>query len=78
MIYSNCKRFSVIFQHIKFYIVPVHNVLDFIFWKSLWFSSEHSQTQKTVQDSRQPPHMNLRQIILPVGPTYWATLYFFL
>ena len=31
MIYSNCKRFSVIFQHIKFYIVPVHNVLDFIF-----------------------------------------------
>ena len=23
--------FSIIFQHIKFYIVPVHNVLDFIF-----------------------------------------------
>ena len=60
MIYNNCKRFSVIFQHIKFYIVPVHNVLDFIFLKSLCFSSEHSQTQKTVQDSRQPLHMNLR------------------
>jgi len=31
MIYSNCKMFYVVFQHIKFYIVPVHNVLDFIF-----------------------------------------------
>jgi len=31
MVYSNYKRFFVIFQHIKFYIVPVHYVLDFIF-----------------------------------------------
>ena len=63
MIYSNCKRFSVIFQHIKFYIVLVHNVQDLIFLKSLWFSSEHSQTQKTIQDGRQPLHMNIRHIL---------------